>query len=69
MDFTYIRPLLEYTVVIWDNYPGNIKDKLEQIKCETARIVTGGTKLSSINLLFRMGDFRNYSQKPYNFTF
>jgi len=39
-----------------------MKDKLEQINCETARIVTGATKLSSINLLFRMGDFRNSSQ-------
>ena len=69
MYFTYIRPLLEYTGVVWDNFPGYMKDKLELINCETARIVTGATKLSSINLHFRMGDFRNSSQKPYNFTF
>lgn len=53
MYFSYIRPLLEYSDVIWDNCPDYMKGKLEKINCEAARIVTGATKLTSIDLLYR----------------
>ena len=53
MYFSYIRSLLEYVDVIWDNCPDYLKGKLEDVNREAARIVTGATKLVSIDLLFR----------------
>ncbi|XP_071149550.1 uncharacterized protein [Mytilus edulis] len=49
---SFIRPLFEYTDIIWDNIPDYLSDKLENMQLEAARIVTGGTKLSSINKLY-----------------
>ena len=49
--FTFIRPLLEYADVIWDNCSLNDKYELDKIQNEAGRIVTGATKLISINEL------------------
>jgi hypothetical protein len=38
---TYIRPLLEYADVIWDNNITYLVDKIEKVQMEAARIVTG----------------------------
>ena len=51
MYFSYIRPILEYTDVIWDNCSEYMKDRLEHINYEAACIVTGATKLTSLNTL------------------
>ena len=48
---SFIRPLLEYADVIWDNCSQNDKYELDKIQYEAARIVTGCTKLVSINRL------------------
>ena len=54
--FTFIRPLLEYADVVWDNCSQYEVNELEKIQNETARIVTGATKLVSINsLLLEVG--------------
>lgn len=45
--FSFIRPILEYADVIWDNIPIYLKDRLEGIQIEATRIVTGATKLCS----------------------
>ena len=45
---TYIRPLLEYADVIWDNDITYQVDKIEKVKMEAARIVTGGHSVSLI---------------------
>ena len=42
---SFIRPLLEYADVVWE------ANELEQIQNEAARIVTGATKLVSIQSL------------------
>jgi hypothetical protein len=47
MYFSYVRPILEYADVIWDNCPNYIKEKLEHINYEAARIITGAKKLTS----------------------
>ena len=47
--FTFIRPLLEYADVIWGNCTNSDKLDLDKIQYEAARIVTGATKLISIN--------------------
>ena len=49
---TFIRPLLEYGDVIWDNCTQYEKLELDKIQNEAARIVTGATKLVSINALY-----------------
>lgn len=49
--FTFIRPLLEYADVVWDNCTSYEVNDLEKIQNEAARIVTGATKLVSINSL------------------
>jgi hypothetical protein len=45
---TYIRPLLEYADVIWDNIT-YLVDKIEKVPMEAAKIATGGTRLVSLN--------------------
>lgn len=49
---TFIRPLLEYGDVIWDNCTQYEKLELEKIQNEAARIATGTTKLVSLNSLY-----------------
>lgn len=49
---SFVRPLLEYGDVIWDNNSVQSINKLEGIQTEAARIITGGTRLVSINKLY-----------------
>ena len=49
--FSFIRPLLEYADVVWNNCAQYKSNELEKIQNEAARIVTGATKLASINSL------------------
>jgi uridine kinase len=39
---SFIRPLMEYADVIWDNQKQNLINKLENIQLDAARIVSGG---------------------------
>ena len=50
--FAYIRPLLEYSDTVWDNCSSESKKLLDAVHVEAARIVTGATKLCSIDKLF-----------------
>ena len=50
---TFIRPILEYGDVIWDNCTQYEKLELEKIQNEAARIATGTTKLVSLNSLYK----------------
>ena len=49
--FSFIRPLLEYADVVWSNCTQYEAHELELIQNEAARIVTGATRLVSINSL------------------
>ena len=49
---TFIRPILEYADIIWDNCTQQEKNDLEKIQLEAARIATGATKLVSIENLY-----------------
>ena len=49
---TFIRPLLEYCDAVWDNCSAENKKQLESIQVEAARIITGATRLCSIEKLF-----------------
>ena len=48
---SFIRPLLEYADVVWDNCTQQEANELEKIQNEAHHIVTGATKLASIQSL------------------
>ena len=50
---TFIRPLLEYGDVIFDNCTQYEKQELDKIQNEAARIATGTTKLVSLATLYK----------------
>lgn len=52
MYITYVRPILEYSSVVWDNCSNEDKQLLESVQIEAMRIVTGATKLCSIAKLY-----------------
>ena len=49
---TFIRPILEYADVVWNNKILFLINKLENVQIQAARIVTAGTRLVSINSLY-----------------
>ena len=49
--FTFIRLILEYADVVWNNCTQYEVNDIEKIQIEAARIVIGATKLVSINSL------------------
>ena len=49
---SFLIPLVEYADVIWDNQKQNVINKLENIQLNAARIVTGGTRLTSHDSLY-----------------
>ena len=48
---SFVRPLLEYADVVWDNCTQTDKNELDKIQHEAARIVTGCTRLVSLHKL------------------
>ena len=50
---TFVRPLLEYGDIVWDNCTQFEKQEIEKIQIEAARIATGTTKLVSLNALYQ----------------
>ena len=53
MYISFVRPLIEYSDIIWDNCSMETKKQLDAIHIEAARIITGATKLCSIDNLYR----------------
>ena len=49
---TFIRPVLDYANVVWDNSTHYEKEELEKMQTEVARIVVGTTELVSIHALY-----------------
>ena len=48
----FIRPILEYGDVVWDCQNLSLINKVENVQLEAARIVTGGTKFTSLQKLY-----------------
>ena len=53
MYFEYVRTLSEYSDTVWDNCSLAPKMLLDAVHVEAARIVSGGTKLCSVDKLFQ----------------
>ena len=50
-----LRPILEYSSVVWDNCSKYEKDRLERMQLEAARIVTGTTRsISTIKFILKL---------------
>ena len=57
---SFIRPLLEYADVVWDNCTRYEVSAIEKVQLEAARIVTGTTELVSLDeLANRLGISRD----------
>ena len=67
--FSFIRPILEYGYVVWDNCTQQEKQDIEK-KNEAARIVTDTTKLVSINSLYEETGWKTLEtrRKNHNLT-
>ena len=57
--FSFIRPSVEYADVVWDNCPQRLKEQVDKIQIEYARIVTGCTKLASLDDLAKEAGWEN----------
>jgi hypothetical protein len=51
-NISFLRPILEYSCIVWDGCTQYEKDSLERIQHEAARIVTGLTRSTSIRKLY-----------------
>ena len=78
MYFSFIRPILEYGDVIWDNHTQILIDKIENVQVEAMRIVANGISINYditgsgkyLTLIHGAGDNLNawYNQLPAFFT-
>ena len=59
----FIRPILEYGDVIWDNCTQYEKNELDKIQHEAGRIAIGATKLISLNALYKETNWETLSQR------
>ena len=63
---TFVRPILEYEDVIWDNCTQYEKQELDKIQTEAARIATGTTKLVSLTALYKEVYWETLEQRHHN---
>ena len=61
--FSFIRPLLEYADVVWNNCTQYEAEDLELIQNEAARIVTGATRLASVESLLTETGWESLSDR------
>ena len=61
--FSFVRPILEYGDVVWNNMPQYLKDDLDKIQNEAARIVTGCSKLVSLSDLRKECGWESLSER------
>ena len=59
----FIRPLLEYGNIIWDNCSQENKKSLENIQLDALRISTGATKLCSVQKLYNETGFQTLESR------
>lgn len=66
---SFLRPILEYSSVVWENCTQLEKDKIEKIQLEAARIVTGTTRSISLEKMYKvigwltLDDRRKYQKR------
>ena len=64
MNFTFIRPILEYADVVLDNCTQQQMNDIEKIQIEVGRIVSGATKLVALDWLYQeLGWLKLYERR------
>ena len=63
---SYVRPVLEYSCVVWDGCTVEQRNSLEKLQNEAARIVTGLTKSVSLNRLYRECGWQTLQERRTN---
>ena len=54
---------MEYADIVWDNIPEYLKQTLKKLQLEAARIVTGATKLTPIQLLYEETGWETFQSR------
>ena len=62
---SYVRPLLEYSSIVWDGCTEQDKTALERLQNEAARIVTGLTRSTSIVNLYKECGWDSLADRRY----
>ena len=62
---SYIRPLLQYSSIVWDGCSEHDKSALERLQNEAAHIVTGLTRSTSIANLYKECGWDSLAKRRY----
>ena len=65
MYFSFVRPILEYADVIWDNCFNYEKEAIEKVQLEAGRVVTGATKSCSRTKLLKETGWESLEMRRY----
>ena len=65
---SFIRPILEYADVVWDNCTQYEINALEKIQIQAARIVTGTTTLVSLDKLYQETGWETLEERKKSIT-
>ena len=63
MYISYVRPLLEYSSIVWDGCSEQDKAALERFQNEAARIITGLTRSTSFANLYKEGGWDSLAKR------
>ena len=66
MYFSFIRLILEYRDVVWDSNIQYLGDRIEHVQIKGKKIVTDGTKLTSINKLYDVTGWEKLADRRTN---
>ena len=66
---SFIRPILEYADVVWDNCTQYEINAVEKIQIEAARIVTGTSKLVSLEKLYNETCWETLERRRQNINY
>jgi hypothetical protein len=62
----FIRPLFEYSDVIWVNITSQKEYEIEKIQLKSCRIITGVNRLVSVSNLYTLSELRPFKIKRRN---
>ena len=62
---SFVRPTLEYANIVWDNCTQYEANAIEKIQTEAARIVTGATRLVSLDMLSKETGWESLRDRRY----
>ena len=62
---SFVRPTLEYANIVWDNCTQYEANAIEKIQTEAARVVTGATRLVSLDMLSKETGWESLRDRRY----